>query len=93
VHGAVARLAVKTQRLALETGVGRRMDTACTRQRHVLAAPAKGIISVEEGRRRHCDSGSASSGRCACMIHEPIDRELPAGGAGAFAVKIRRRQH
>jgi hypothetical protein len=62
---------------------GRRVhgDKASTRQRHVLAAPAKGIIS---GRRRPAMGRGAKPVVCvwwaACsMIHEPME---PDGGGG-----------
>jgi hypothetical protein len=64
-------------------------------ERHVLAAPAKGIIS---GRRpatllRWGQAGAWCCAAAACsMIHEPIARVCGRGGAGAGS-RMRRQQH
>jgi hypothetical protein len=71
--------------LALGTDVGRRKNDAWQRQRHVLAAPAEGIIS---GRRPATLRRWGEARRLVCaacsMIHEPIDGGWPMEGVGAF---------
>jgi hypothetical protein len=80
--------------LALETDVGRRKNDAWQRQRHVLAALAKGIIS---GRRPATLRRWGEARRLVCaacsMIHEPIDGGWLMERVGAFPAKIRRHQH
>lgn len=77
--GGLLALGVRKARWTREHG------DASTRQRHVLAAPAKGIIS---GSRPATCSGAKPVAWCAAcsMIHEPIDGVVgrPVGGLVHF---------
>jgi hypothetical protein len=68
-------------------------DERRPRQRHVLAAPAKGIISGRRPATLHRWGQAAWCCAAACsMIHEPIDGVWPVGGLVHVVLLVRLEQ-